>query len=747
MELPFRRSKLSICIGVILTTGYQVNAAEQAHNEDMLEEIVVTSAFGTSEAETAMPIGILSGEALREKAGNSLGATLQNEIGVNVASYGPGVGQPLIRGQGGNRVKVLQNSVGVIDVAAQSPDHANGAEALVAERIEVVRGPATLLYGSGAVGGVVNVIDNRIPTRLVEETEFQIEQSHNSVNDENKTIFSLDASSGSFGFHLNGFKRKNNNVEIDGLAIDELAMEELEEHVEETLGMHHDDHDDHEDGEFTNTNGFIGNSDSEASGVTAGFSYVTDRGFIGVSVSELDNEYGLPPGTHSHGDHEEDHDEDHDDDHDDDHEEGHEEVEFVRLDLEQTRYDFKSGLNFTNSWIESISADIGLSDYQHGEIEYFEDGGSEVGTLYETEGYDSRFTLTHAPMGDWTGVWGLQLSDTELSSIGEEAFIPKSDITSVGLFALERYTGANYTFELGARYEDNEIDAGLACDFDDSSSSISSSLLYDLNEESNFMIGLSRSERSPQVEELFANASNLEDACGSIDHDDDHDDHDEHGEELVLHAATNLLEIGNANLDSETSNNFELSYRKHSGSWTGEIGAYYNKIDDYIFLDITGEEIEEQSVARWTARDATFKGIEAQFTYNLFESSEASAEFTVFGDMVEAEFDRGGNVPRIPSSKLGAELRYFGNDWSAHVHVTRHGEQDDVGRLELKTDGYTLLSIYADYHLQVGGDSEVKLFIRGDNLLDDEVRNHSSMLKNYAPEAGRAVTLGLRYEF
>ena len=732
MGLPFRRSKLSICIGVILTTGYQVNAAEQAHNEDMLEEIVVTSAFRTSEAETAMPIGILAGEALREKAANSLGDTLKNEIGVAVASFGTGVGQPIIRGQGGNRVRVLENSVGVIDAAAVSPDHANGVEALVADRIEVVRGPASLLYGSGAIGGVVNVIDNRIPTRLTEETEFQIEQSHNSVNDEDKTVFRLDASSGSFGFHLDGFKRKSNNVEVDGFAVDEFAMEELEEHIEETLGMHHDDHDDdhdeHEGEEFTNTNGFIGNSDSKASGGTAGFSYVTDRGFVGFSVSELDNEYGLPPGAHSHGHHEE------------EHEEGHEEVEFVRLDLEQTRYDFKSGLSFTSGWVESLSADIALTDYQHGEVEYFEDGGSEVGTLYESEGYDSRFTLTHAPMGDWTGVWGLQLSDTEFSATGEEAFIPKSDITSLGLFALERFTGTNYTLELGARYENNEIDAGLSCDYDDSSSSISSNLLYDLNDESNFLFGISHSQRAPRVEELFSNSSNVESPCALIDHDD-------HDDELVLHAATNLLEIGNANLDSETSTNFEIGYRKHSGSWTGEISAYYNNIDDYIFLDITGEEVEEQEVARYTARDATFKGIEAQVSYNIFESSGNNAVLTVFGDMVEAEFDKGGKVPRIPSSKLGAEIRYFGNDWSAHVHVTRHGEQDDVSRLELKTDGYTLLSVYADYHLQVGDGSEVKLFVLGDNLLDEEIRNHTSLLKNYAPEPGRAITLGLRYKF
>jgi iron complex outermembrane receptor protein len=746
---------------MVITTAYQNAASAQTHSENQIEEVVVTSAFRTSEAETAMPVVILSDEELREKVGNSLGATLQNEIGVAIGSFGTGVGQPIIRGQSANRVKILENNVDVVDVAAQSPDHANAVEPLLAERIEVVRGPATLLYGSGAIGGVVNVIDNRIPSALVEAPEFAIEQSHNSVNDENKTVFRLDAAVGSFGLHLDGFTRESNNVRIDGFAIDEPGLESLEEHVEEVLGldhMGHDDHDDERNEEYTNTNGFIANSDSKASAFNAGFSYVGDRGFLGFSVSELSNEYGLPPGSHSHAHHDEGHDEDHGDEHDDDHDEDHDdhdehgEVEFVRLDLERTRYDIRGGLDLEGDFFTRLDGSIALTDYQHGEIEYFEDGDVEVGTLFQSEGYTSRFTLEHAPVGDWAGVWGLQLTDSDFSAVGEEAFVPRSDISSMGLFALERLEADNYTVELGARFENSDINAGLPCSFDDSAASLSGSLLYDLNSDSNFMIGIARSQRTPQVEELYANGANIEDACsqglGSDHHDDDHDEdhHDDHDSDLVLHAATNLIEIGNANLDVETSNNLELGYRKHSGAWTGEISVYRNEIDDFIYLDITGEEIAEQQIARYTARDATFNGFETKFSYSLFDTGSNRASVSVFGDLVKAEFDSGENVPRIPPSKVGAEVRFSGADWTGHVHVTRHGEQDDPGRLELATPEYTLLSAYADYHIGLGRDSELKLFIRGDNLLDEEVRTHSSMLKNFSPEPGRAISLGLRFE-
>ena len=743
-QKSFVKSKLALCASittaVLTSSAYSAeNTPAVTHLEDRLESIVITAPFRVSEAETTLPVGILSGEALREKVTNSLGDTLKNEIGVNNASFGTGVGQPIIRGQTGNRVQILQNSLGTIDAASVSPDHANGVEALLADRIEVVRGPATLLYGSGAIGGVVNVIDNRIPTVLVEETNFQIEQSHNTVNDENKTVFRLDASSGSFGLHLDAFKRKNGNVEIKGLAIDEFALEELEEHMEEAIKALHDDHEEHDGEEFENTRGYIGNSDAEASGGTAGFSYVTDRGFIGFSVSELNNEYGLPLGVHTHAHHEDEHEDEHENEHHDDYEDEHEgqeeEVKFVRMDLEQTRYDLKGGLNFTSGWIESLTADIQQTDYQHGEVEYFEDGGKEVGTLYANEGSNSRFTLNHAPMGNWTGAWGLQLTDSEFSATGEEAFIAKTDINSLGFFGLERFSQDNYTLEIGVRFENNELDPGRGCNFDDSAMSFSGSVVYDVDDQSNILVGATRSERAPSVEELYSNVSTI--SCAN--HADDHD--------YVLHAATNLLELGNPNLDIEISNNFEFGYRRNAGRVTGEVSVYYNEIDDYIFLGLTGEQVDEMNVAAYYQKNATFKGLEAQVSFDIFESANLNAVLSFFGDMVDADFDHGGNVPRIPAQKIGSELRFFGDNWSAHVHVTRVAEQDDVSPFELATDGYTLLSLYADYHIGVGGDSEVKFFVRGDNLLDEEIRNHASMLKNFAPESGRGVSLGLRFEY
>ena len=317
---------LHTSFSVLLLSGFSLvsYAAEEVHDEDTLQEIVITAPFEESEAETALPIGILTGEALQEKMGNSLGDTLKNEIGVNNASFGTGVGQPIIRGQTGGRVTILQNGVGVTDASNLSPDHANSTEANLANRIEVVRGPSTLLYGSGAIGGVVNVIDNRVPESLVEETQFVIQQSRNSVNDENKTIVRLDASAGNIAFHLDAFRRESDNVEIKGFAVDEFAVETLEELVHEHLEEeHHDDdeeehHDEDEeehhdeDEEFENTNGFIGNSDSESDGGTVGFSWVGNRGFIGFSVNELNNNYGLPPGAHSHGHGEEEHEDEHD---------------------------------------------------------------------------------------------------------------------------------------------------------------------------------------------------------------------------------------------------------------------------------------------------------------------------------------------------------------------------------------------------------------------------------------------------
>lgn len=739
--------------GVAFWLPLQLQAQAEPHIES-INEILVSTPFQATTAETALPIGVLSGEELQEKVVNNLGATLKNEIGINNASFGPSLGHPVIRGQSGNRVSVLQNSVGVTDASNQSPDHAEGVEPVLAERLEVIRGPSTLLYGSGAVGGVVNVIDNRIPETLPAETEIVIQQSHNTVNDGNKTVFRLDGSAGNLGFHLSGVTRSNNDVSISGLAIDEAGLEAQEELVAARL-EHDEDHDEDHDGdpgedhgdehgeehgdeheELENTDGFISNSDAEADSAIAGLSYIGERGFIGFSVNRLESDYGLPAGSHSHShEHgEEEHSEEHDHD-EEEHGEEHGEVDFVRINMEKTRYDARAMWEFGDGWFETLRANVGYTDYEHAEVEYFEDGDQEVGTLYSNSGFEGRFTLDRAATGAWSGVYGLQFTDTDFSAIGEEAFIPPSAVNNVGIFGVERFSGARYSVELGFRLESNAVDPGGQCGYDDSTLSLSSSLLYDLSSESNVLLGLSRSERAPTVEELFSNVSL--DGCGRFADDED----------LVSHAATGLLEIGNPNLDKETASNLEIGFRKHSGDITAELSAYHNRINEYIFLDLGGEEVEGQPVAEYLTGDARFTGVEGKITFGLMETAAANLELSLFGDLVRARLEQGGNVPRIPPAKLGAELRLVGSQWSMHMHVTNAQEQNDVGDLELPTDGYTELSLYGDYHWALGESSELKVFVRGDNLLDEEIRNHASFLKYFAPEPGRGVTVGMRLDF
>tara|TARA_E500000331_G_C17077085_1_gene635236 strand:- start:149 stop:862 length:714 start_codon:yes stop_codon:yes gene_type:complete len=237
------------------------------------------------------------------------------------------------------------------------------------------------------------------------------------------------------------------------------------------------------------------------------------------------------------------------------------------------------------------------------------------------------------------------------------------------------------------------------------------------------------------MEELFSNISSA--SCARPEDD----------ESLVPHAATSLLEIGKPDLDNETASNLEFGYRFTSDRLNGEVGAYHNMIKDYIYLELTGEEVDEQLIAQYRANDATFSGLEAKLAFNLIEQDNYGLDWSVFGDVVHADFDDGGNVPRIPPAKVGMEFELFGDNWTVHLHATRFMEQDSVGEFELATEGYTSVSVHADYHWALGNDAELKVFAKGNNLLDEEIRNHASFIKNFAPDAGRGFTIGLRFSY
>ena len=760
------RKQNFVLVGTIICAASPTTAiAESKHEHStIVEEIIVTAPFQRSVAETTLPITVLSGEELRESGAASLGETLQDSVGLANASFGTGVGQPIIRGQTGGRVQVLQNGIGVTDASNISPDHANGVDALLAERLEIIRGPATLLYGSGAVGGVVNVIDNRIPEAPVSEPQFMIDHRHDSVSDGNTTTLKLDLGNDRFAFHLEGLVSTTRDFDIPGGTIDFAGLEAREalhghedehhddddEHHDEDEEHHDDDEDEHgheeEEDELTSTRGFIGNSDRESDSFSVGFSTFFDSGFIGVSATRSTSDYGLPPGVHSHGD--EDDDEQHDDEdehhddeddhegeeeHEDEDEHGHEEeVEFVRVDMEKTRYEIKGGYDFTSGPLTSIRGSVALTDYEHSEIEIFEDGMAEVGTRFSNEGTDGRLSAA-AELGDWSTVFGVQFSDTEFSAVGEEAYIPKSDITHTGIFAVAERTDGKFTTELGIRSERSDIELrGSSCDASTTSFSASGSVLYAWNSETNLMLGLARSERAPGVEELFSNVSGG--TCASVDEDD-----------RVFHAATNLIELGNPNLDTEVSTNIELGIRKHSGRITAGLSIFYNEVDDYIGLQFVPGD-EEDEIAGYIANDAIFSGFEAEMDILLLERDDTDLSISFFADQVHARFDGGEDLPRITPPKVGFAINYSGQQWSTHLRYTRVDEQDRTGPLEVETDGYSRVSFYADRHWTVGN-SNLTTFVKASNLLDKEIRNHASLLKHFAPEPGRNIQFGIRFNY
>lgn len=688
-----------------------------AGEEDVpMEHVFVTAPLHKTAAETALPVTVLTGDELRDKAKNTIGETLSMEPGIASSSFGPGVGQPIIRGQGGPRVSVIQNGIVIRDASSVSADHANATEPLLAESIEVIRGPATLLYGSGTIGGVVNVIDNRIPASVPESTELGLEYRHNTVNDQNTAVGVLDTGVGGFGFHLDGSYRKSNDVRIPGPAVD-LPGEAGEE----------------------STDGFIANSDMEASSVTVGGSWSGDWGYAGLSASRLEDNYGVPPGAHGehgHGDEEE-----HDDEEDHADEE-HGEEELIRLDLEQNRYDLKSELYHPAGWIEALRLHLVRNEYEHVELE-----GDEVGTRFTSDAWNFRGELVHHRVGGFHGALGLDYGNRDFSAIGEEAFIPESNTQNFALFALEDIHVDAWTFELGLRGELQEVDPDD--DTLESSTqrlwSASASAVWALDTANNLSLSLSRAQRAPQVEELYSNVTNIESG------------------DFVEHAATSSVEIGDTDLDVETSWNIELGWRHFGRFASAGFNLFYNRFDDYIYLQNTGllfnpEECgatticgpgiadEGTPVYSYEQQAATFRGVEFDLNVPLYAQGQHDLNLDLFGDYVMGTLDdTDDDVPRLPPARIGTQLNYVLGNFSTYVRVFHGTEQDNPGANELPTDAWTRLDAALYWRIPTGSGA-LTAFVKGNNLTNAEIRNSASFLRDVAPEPGRGFELGLRYE-
>ena len=519
---------VTICASLIASApSWAADSSRNQASDPAIEEIIVSASVLSRSADNlTQPVSILDREDLLTKATSSIGETLANELGVSSTYFGPVAGRPIIRGQSGPRISVLQAGVSTLDVADLSPDHAVPLEPLLAERIEIIRGPATLLYGSAAAGGVVNIVDNRVPESLVEEgVSGAVELRGNTATEERAIAGRIDGSSGNIAWHLDGVSRESEDIDINGFA----TADEGDRPDEEESGT-------------------LLNSFGDSFGFSGGVSAIGERGFIGVSVSRFENDYGLPgPEEEEEGD-----------------EEGEEEGPPISdgpfIELEQTRYDLRGEYEFDN-FIEKARLRIGYNDYEHSEIE----PSGEVATLFENDAFEGRLELSHDAIASWKGAFGVQYNNREFSAVGEEAFIPPTDTTSVGLFLFEEREFEWGLIDFGMRLDFLEHEPDAASGFEDYDETAFSAAIggrFNLTEGLVMTANYSRSERNLAAEELYSNGA---------------------------HLATALFEVGlvAAGLDAEieVSNNIDVSlnYQSDYVSWT--IGGFFNNIDDYTFRE------------------------------------------------------------------------------------------------------------------------------------------------------------------
>lgn len=695
--------KYSLLSRSILTALALAPVAAIAQQPEAVEldriEVRVLPQGGTA-LDATQPVDVITGEQLDDQREATLGETIQAELGVHSTYFGPGAGRPIIRGLGGSRVRITEDGMNSQDASALSPDHAVSAEPLLIDRIEILRGPANLLYGSTASGGVVNLIDNRIPEQR-QEFSAAIELRGNSVADERAGVLRLDGGVGAFQYHIDGFKRDTNDYDIPGFALSADERAEL---------------DDEELGELRR--GRLDNSAQEAEGGTLGFSFVGDWGFAGMSYKRFDTLYGIPGGGHAH---EEEHDDDDDHGEGDDHEHGEEEEESISIDLRQERYDFRAGLNQPFRGIESLRLKLSSNDYEHTELE-----GDEIGTTFEVDATEWRVEARHSAVGRATGVFGVQYEDTDLVAIGEEAFIPPANTESLGLFLIEELDFDPVLLSAGLRWQNDEVKLadGLMMngigsrDFD--LLSLSAGAIWRFAPEWQASLNWQRSERAPTQEELFANGP---------------------------HIATQAFEIGDPGLGKETSNNIDIGIHKYAGPFHFRADLFYNDISDFVFLANTPDEEDGLPVQIWSEADAEFWGLEAEASWRFAETGIGEFELRLFGDSVRAELDAGnGEVPRLSPTRLGTGLDWHRGNWRANVRYYRVLEADYVAEFETETDSYDMLSANLAYRFLVGA-SEVELFVKGANLLDQNQRVHTSFLKDVAPMPGLNVSGGIRARF
>ena len=604
-----------------------------------LETLVVTgNRSGQTLFEQIQPASVLTGTDLLLNSGSTLGETLKNQPGVSSTSFAPGASRPIIRGLGEDRIRILQNGTSVIDVSNVSPDHAVAADPLSFKSVEIVRGPGTLLYGPNTVGGVVNVIDDRIP-----EERFEGEYPTGSFGARGGTADNSIAETGSikwgFGplvFRLDAFRSDSEDIDIPGFARTAELRASDPRGADEARGT-------------------LPNSFSSTEGAGFGASYIFDKGFVGVSYSGYNATYGTVG------------------------------EEDVTIGLRQRRWDLRSKVYEPTNWLREIDFKAGYSDYTHTEFE-----GQEVGTVFEIEGFNARTEFLHEEIAGFEGAFGYEIQSTDFSALGDEAFLPPTESVTNSLFLFEEYGLGKTRLQFSARYDHQSHESqtnaafgnGQDLDFDAFSASVGA--IYSPVEEYAFSATLSYTQRPPTYVELFANGPHV--ATGTI----------EIGDPTLDTEDALSLDISARKKYGRITGSINAFYYRFSDfislQPTGVVDAEDNlPVFAYEAVDAEFYGVELESTYHILAPLEEDSALDERLDLIL------SADFVHAEDR-----DSGEPIPRIPPLRTGLALEYANGPWLARIDADYAADQDRNANFETETDSYFLLSTSLSYQTQIG---------------------------------------------
>jgi iron complex outermembrane receptor protein len=684
-----------------------------------LEDFVVSAGpVARSVDDFASPFSSFDSEEIQQNSGSSIGELLEGQPGLSSTSFGSAASRPVIRGFDGARVRILDSGIEALDASSISVDHAVATEPLLLERVEILRGPSTLLYGSSAIGGVVNMIGREIPRSPVSragEVEGGFKTSYDSASSGETTLGYIKAGGENWAMSVTGLTRDNNDYEIPGYA--DLG------HNDHSDDDDHDDHDDHDDEE--EQSGVLENSFVETESYSIGNTWFFNEGsYFGLSYSSYNSLYGVA--GHSHEE-------------EDPHTPGEPEPEPepeapTIVDLERKRYDAELVLIEPLDWIKAARVRFGRTDYMHVESE------GDHSTRYDNEGWELRGEIAHDSFASFdAGVVGIQFADSDFSAIGEEAFTPESNTKNQAIFISEHIHNGDLHWEFGARVENQTVDPSakdrldlVGSSYSDTALSLAVSAIWDFAENQSLTLSLQRSQRHPSSTELYA---------------------------LGAHIATSQHETGDEALGLETAYGIDLQHKYTTGNWSTKVSAFYTTFDDYIYSRKTGEEFEvlndEGKVVKhldkyeFEAVEALFWGFEAEANYIAYQSEGNTVAVGLLADYVRATNESNNtNLPRITPMRIGGKLRIENGAWAVGALLRQNFKQSNNADQEKETEtaSFTELQIDLSHSFELEG-GELTLFAQGRNLLDEDIRRHTSFIKDNAPQPGRSVNVGLSYKF